>query len=404
MLNWINGFSIFCFLDNNNYDIAPHNYELVVAAGAKSSITSTNKSFSEIDHFIKGKGWVFGHLSYDLKNEFFTLPEPKCDSLKFPLFFFFESEVVITLKSNVLTIEATDPHDVFNKINEQTPSQEKQSSVTLNQRLTKEEYISKIQALQEHIHLGDCYEINFCQEFYAEDALIDPLAVYKSLAAISPMPFGAFYKLDDKYLLCASPERFLCKEGNTITAQPIKGTAKRNKSDATLDEEEKANLRKSQKEQAENVMIVDLMRNDLSKISADASVHVPELFGIYTFPQVHQMISTISGTVKEDISFSQIITATFPMGSMTGAPKKRVVELIDEYEVSARGLFSGSVGYIHNGDFDFNVVIRSLLYNASTKYLSYHVGSGITFYSQPEKEWEECLLKAEGMRKALGLQ
>jgi para-aminobenzoate synthetase component 1 len=182
----------------------------------------------------------------------------------------------------------------------------------------------------------------------------------------------------------------------------MKGTIKRNLDDEVDDEKLKKELKGSAKDKSENVMVVDMVRNDLTKICKNASVKVDELFGVYTYPHVHQMISTISGELKDEIKFSEIIEATFPMGSMTGAPKHRVMQLIDEYEASARGIFSGSVGYINlQGDFDFNVVIRSIMYNATAKYLSYQVGSGITFYSEPEKEWEECLLKGEAIKKVL---
>jgi len=149
-------------------------------------------------------------------------------------------------------------------------------------------------------------------------------------------------------------------------------------------------------------MVVDLVRNDLARICEEGTVNVDELFGVYSFPQVHQMISTVSGELQEGMQFTDMIRACFPMGSMTGAPKKRVMELIEKYERNKRGIFSGAVGYISpEGDFDFNVVIRSILYNASTKYLSWQVGSGITFYSDPEKEWEECLLKASAIESVL---
>ena len=158
----------------------------------------------------------------------------------------------------------------------------------------------------------------------------------------------------------------------------------------------------SKKYKSENVMVVDLVRNDVSQVSRAGSVIVEELFGIYSFPQVYQMISTIKGELKDETSFMDIIRACFPMGSMTGAPKKRVLELIDQYEKSNRGLFSGAVGYIApGGDFDFNVVIRSILYNAQNRYLSFQVGSGITFYSDPLREWEECLLKAKAINTVL---
>jgi para-aminobenzoate synthetase component 1 len=221
---------------------------------------------------------------------------------------------------------------------------------------------------------------------------------------VSPNPFSAFYRLHDKFLLCASPERFLAKKGAKVISQPIKGTIQRDLADKIRDEQLKESLRLSPKEQAENVMVVDLVRNDLTQICKPATVKVEELFGIYSFPQVHQMISTISGELKEEVTFSQLLKATFPMGSMTGAPKLSVMKLIDEHEPSARGIFSGSVGYkAPNGDFDFNVVIRSIMYNQTSQYLSYQVGSGITFYSHAEKEWEECMLKAEAIRKVLSL-
>jgi len=222
------------------------------------------------------------------------------------------------------------------------------------------------------------------------------------LIAVSPNPFSALYKLDDRFLICASPERFIAKTGKRIFSQPMKGTSKRNADDNKQDAELKEALRQSAKEQSENVMVVDMVRNDLTKVCIDGSVKVDELFGVYTYPNVHQMISTISGELKTGAMISDIIEAAFPMGSMTGAPKHRVMELIDEYEVSARGIFSGSVGYISpEKNFDFNVVIRSIMYNASNKYLSYQLGSGITFYSDPEKEWEECMLKGEAIKKVL---
>ena len=256
--------------------------------------------------------------------------------------------------------------------------------------------------MQNHILRGDCYEINFCQEFYAKKAIIDPLHIYQKLSAISPNPFSAFYRVDDKYLLCASPERYLLKKENQILSQPIKGTAPRQFGEEELDEQQKKALQQSHKERSENVMIVDLVRNDLSKICEEGSVMADELFGIYTYPQVHQMISTISGKISKNISFSDIIRATYPMGSMTGAPKKRVMELIEQYEHTKRGLFSGAVGYISpEGNFDFNVVIRSIFYNQPAQYLSYQVGSAITFYSDAEKEYEECLLKAAAIEKVL---
>jgi para-aminobenzoate synthetase component 1 len=251
-----------------------------------------------------------------------------------------------------------------------------------------------IEKLRQHILRGDCYEINYCQEFFVESANPDPLALYQALANVSPSPFSAYYSVDDHFLLCASPERYLKRTGDHILSQPIKGTAARDLVNPVNDELLKCTLAASEKDRAENVMVVDLVRNDLSRICETDTVFVSELFGIYSFPQVHQMISTITGKPRSDLHWTEMVARTFPMGSMTGAPKKRVLELIEQYERSKRGLFSGALGYVKpNQDFDFNVVIRSLLYNRTGQYLAWFAGSGITFNSDPEKEYEECLLK-----------
>jgi para-aminobenzoate synthetase component 1 len=226
--------------------------------------------------------------------------------------------------------------------------------------------------------------------------------VYDKLSIVSPNPFSALYKLENKYLICASPERFLKTVGTKIYSQPIKGTSKRDTGNLLNDETNKRNLLNSDKERSENVMIVDLVRNDLSKVCVKGSVKVEELFGIYSFPQVHQMISTISGVLTSKDDLATVLKATFPMGSMTGAPKKRAMELIEVYEKTKRGIFSGALGYINpEGDFDFNVVIRSIVYNSLDKYLSILGGSAITFNSIGEKEYEECLLKIEAMKSVL---
>jgi para-aminobenzoate synthetase component 1 len=402
MLTWVSHFNIFCFLDNVGYSVSPHQYECLLAVGVTDSITSTD--ISKVDNFFaRNKSWVFGHLAYDLKNSIYQIHSGKENKIGFPYYYFFVPACLLFIKNDQLEIIAVEPHKIYKEIIDTVVEEQISSEyLTIQQKLTKEEYLNKIRGLQEHIIRGDCYEINFCQEFFAEDVAINPLEIFQHLMELSPNPFAAFYRLDDKYLICASPERFLTQKGTKLISQPMKGTIKRDLSNKEEDEQLKHALMGSTKDKSENVMVVDMVRNDLSKICIDGSVRVDELFGVYTFPQVHQMISTISGELKEGIKFSDIIEATFPMGSMTGAPKFRVMELIDEYEMSGRGIFSGSIGYIDpEGNFDFNVVIRSIMYNSSNKYLSYQVGSGITFYSDPEKEWEECLLKGEAIKKVL---
>ena len=401
MLNWANRFNIFCFLDNQQYSIQPQQYESLLAAGSFHHISSDN--IKDLDKFLTNqKTWIFGHLSYELKNSIHHLHSIKKDKIGFPVFYFFVPEFLLQIKGENLIIDGGDCEKIYHEIVDQKIESHPSSSISIQQRLTKEQYIQKIQKLQQHIIRGDCYEINFCQEFFAENAFINPIETFQNLVAISPNPFSALYKLDDRFLICASPERFIAKTGHRIFSQPMKGTSKRNMVQEKEDTELKEALRQSPKEQSENVMVVDMVRNDLTKVCLDGSVKVDELFGVYTYPQVHQMISTISGELKPEVKFSDIIEATFPMGSMTGAPKYRVMQMIDQYEASARGIFSGSVGYIApNSDFDFNVVIRSIMYNSSKKYLSYQLGSGITFYSDPEKEWEECMLKGEAIKKVL---
>ena len=401
MLNWVKRFNIFCYLDNQQY--GNEGYELLLAVNVLQSIDDASP-FEEIDNFLShNKTWSFGHMAYSLKSQLLSLPRGKKDRIGFPDFFFFQPEILIILKKEKLLIHAKNPNDVFAQlIAEDEFIEQEKNEINLEEGVSKEKYFSFIQQLQAHILRGDCYEINFCQEFFAGDVSINPAAIFQNLLKISPTPFSAFYRLNDKYLISASPERFIKKTGNKIFSQPMKGTARRDSQDAFIDEQLKQTLYFDEKERAENVMIVDLVRNDLSKICKDGSVKVDELFGVYSFPQVHQMVSTVSGELKENIAFSEIIKASFPMGSMTGAPKHKVMQLIEEYEPIGRGLFSGSVGYIDpGGNFDFNVVIRSILYNQATKLLSYYAGSGITFYSNVEKEWEECLLKAEAIKTVL---
>jgi len=407
VLNWIQRFDTFCFLDNHQYQLMPHSQECLAGAGTERQLKlDAGTALRSLQAFIDEKdSWLFGHLGYDLKNEIEELSSSHPDNIGFPDLFFFEPAIIIRLSGNQLIIEGEDPGSVFQEINNCIADGKPRidTALIIRHRLSKENYLDTIRELRQHILRGDCYEINFCQEFYTANASINPLAVYKQLSTESPNPFSALYRLEDKWLICASPERFLKKQGNRLLSQPIKGTSKRVRENMALDDTEKNNLFHSSKDRSENVMVVDLVRNDLARVCEEGSVKVDELFGIYSFPQVHQMISTISGRIKPETTFKDIITATFPMGSMTGAPKKRVMELIEKYERSKRGIFSGALGYIApGGDFDFNVVIRSILYNAYTGYLSFLAGSGITFNSEPEKEWEECLWKAEAVRKVLG--
>ncbi|MFC4230744.1 anthranilate synthase component I family protein [Parasediminibacterium paludis] len=413
LLHWANQYDSCSFLDNHQYTSLHHSVECLVAVGEVNRCSPSSHHQQALASFLQQTNdWLFGHISYDFHSILYpSLAQQKPDSIGFQPIYFYQPEIVLQLSATELRIESLTllPIDIYQQIRKSsiTSSQQPITSsqqLAIQSRISKADYLQTIHQLQQYILRGDCYEINYCQEFYASNAVIEPLAIYQQLTAISPNPFASYYKLNDKYLLCASPERYLKKQGHQLISQPIKGTFKRNLQNTEADKALKQQLFASHKDRTENVMVVDLVRNDLSRICKEGTVQVEELFGIYTYPQVHQMISTIVGEIDESTNLATILQATFPMGSMTGAPKQKVMQLINEYEPSSRGLYSGAVGYISpNKDFDFNVVIRSILYNSTSKYLSYQVGGGITFNSIAEQEYEECLLKAEAIRKVLSV-
>lgn len=406
MLHWANQCNILLFLDSNEYQHTDGAYECLCAIGVTQQFTAIDHTFSAIQkHYKQNPDWLFGHINYDFKNQLAPLTSKHPAHFAFPDVHFFQPQIVCYIRrgTNQLSIESLteSPEDIWQQIQaiDTTSSAIQQTPIQFKKRIGHDAYIDIIQQLKKHIVDGDCYEINFCNENYAEQVEIDPLAAFLALNKISPAPFAAYYKLNNQYLACASPERFINKKGQKITAQPIKGTAKR-MADKLLDQIVKEQLRQSTKERAENVMIVDLMRNDLARFCSLNSVTVDELFGIYSFPQVHQMISSISGQLSNDKTLFDALALSFPMGSMTGAPKIMVMQLIEQFEASRRELYSGCVGYISpEGDFDFNVVIRSLCYNADSQYLSYHTGGAITFDSDPEQEWQETLVKSSALDK-----
>jgi para-aminobenzoate synthetase component 1 len=381
----------------------------MLAVDAFTSLkTDYYNAFEDLKQYQQNtKDWLFGYLSYDLKNDIENLQSNNFDGLNFPDLFFFQPKKVFILKGNELEIQYLmlcddELEDDFNEIVKSQKSKlGGQETIIIQQRISKDLYIQKVNKMLEHIHIGDMYEANFCMEFYAENAVINPLEKFQKLNGISQAPFSVFFKNYKHYLLSASPERYLKKEGDKIISQPIKGTSKRF-IDLAEDEKSKNILATDAKERAENIMITDLVRNDLSHTAQKGSVEVEELCGIYSFLQVHQMISTVTSKLDPKFSAVDVLKTTFPMGSMTGAPKISVMEIVENLEETKRGLYSGAVGYFTpEGDFDFNVVIRSILYNQENKYVSFSVGSAITSQSVPEKEYEECLLKAKAMHEVL---
>ncbi|VAW10032.1 Para-aminobenzoate synthase, aminase component [hydrothermal vent metagenome] len=412
LLDWSQQFNEAVWLDNNYHISTYSSFEAILAVDAMTSmVTNVHKAFEDLATYQKKtKDWVFGYLSYDLKNDVERLSSDNPDRLGFPDLFFFQPKKIIKIRGNTVDFDylklvendiEKDYRSIIAHLNIDEIVETSENSVRIKMRIFKDEYSKKVNVMLRHIRRGDIYEANFCQEFYAENTQIDALRTYKRLNSISKAPFAAFMKLNDKYLLSASPERYLRKEGSKIISEPIKGTAKRSSS-RNEDKKLKSALGRDTKERAENIMIVDLVRNDLSKSALKGSVSVEELCKVYSFEQVHQMISTIIAKVEVDKNPVDIIKETFPMGSMTGAPKVSAMKIIEELEFFKRGLYSGAVGYFTpKGDFDFNVVIRSILYNASEKYVSYSVGSAITVNALPEKEYEECLIKAKAMREVL---
>lgn len=409
LLQWSQQFSEVVFLDSNKYQQKYSSFDCVWAVDAFTAIkTDYTNAFEDLKQYQQQtKDWLFGYLSYDLKNDTEKLSSKNFDGLQFPDLFFFQPKKLFLLKGNQLEIQylrmCEDEIDSdFNEIQNNSNFKFQNSKFKIRQRISKENYISKVSKMLDHIHRGAIYEANFCMEFYAENATIEPLDMYQKLNAISKPPFAAFFKNQQQYLLCASPERYLRKENAKVISQPIKGTAKRF-SDENRDKNSREELAKNPKERSENIMIVDLVRNDLSHTATKGSVAVEELCGIYTFEQVHQMISTVVSNVENTTSAVDILKSTFPMGSMTGAPKISAMNIIEELEETKRGLYSGAVGYFSpENDFDFNVVIRSILYNANENYVSFSVGSAITSQAIPEQEYEECLLKAKAMFEVLG--
>ena len=410
LLSWAQQFEHVSWLDSNNYPRKHSTFDTVLAVGAYSSfICNYNHAFENLKHYKNlTKDYLFGYLSYDLKNDTENLTSNNFDGLGFSDLFFFQPKKLFFIKGNELKIQylnlyADEIEIDFENILKQDVNSETQiqHDVKIHKRITKKQYLKQLDIILEHIHRGDIYEMNFCQEFYAENALINPLDVYQHLNKISKPPLASFLKIKDKYLLSASPERFVKKERNKIISQPIKGTAKR-LTNKTADKKLALALVSDEKERSENIMIVDLVRNDLSKTAIKGSVTVEELCKLYSFEQVHQLISTVTSQIDDKTDSIDVIKSIFPMGSMTGAPKLSAMQIIETTESTKRGLYSGAVGYFTpNDDFDFNVVIRSILYNANKQYLSYSVGGAITAKSDPEKEYQECLLKAIAMKKAL---
>jgi para-aminobenzoate synthetase component 1 len=411
ILLWAQQYDEITWLDSNDYKQNYSSYQAMLAVDTFTAIKTDHlKAFEKLEEYQSlSNDWLFGYLAYDLKNDVELLHSGNFDGLNFPDLYFFQPKKVFLFSENEVELQYLNmvdselESDWLAIINTEIPVEESTfvSPIKISLRTSKDYYFEQVDKMLTHIRRGDIYEMNFCQEFFSENVNIDALKTFQHLNNISKPPFATFLKLDEQYVLSASPERYLKKDGSTVISQPIKGTAKR-VSDPSEDQKMIDQLRNDPKERSENIMITDLVRNDLSRFANKGSVVVEELCKVYSFEQVHQLISTVRCEVADDLSSVEIIKNTFPMGSMTGAPKISAMKIIEELEVAKRGLYSGAVGYFApNGDFDFNVIIRSILYNASARYVSFSVGGAITAKSIPENEYEECLIKAKAMREVL---
>ena len=403
LLDWARGSSPIAWYDSNDYSHQNNDFDAILALETfeENPWYSSERELQT----VLGTDWLFGYFSYEYNAAWEQVTPTNPSFLSVPQLQFFKPKKIWLLKGDLLTalyLESDNPSVDFECItNSVTRIETSFMAIDLSPRIRKDIYLQHASALKDHIMRGDIYEVNYCMEWYADEVDVSPMALFNALNRISKTPFSAFLSFDNTYLMSASPERFLQRRGNTLISQPIKGTAARHE-DAVMDKSVAEALKLDTKERSENIMITDLVRNDLSRIAQKGSVAVSEQCAVYPFAQVHQMISTVKAQCDPDFTSLDVINACFPMGSMTGAPKQRAMELINQYEHGQRGLYSGAVGYFApNGDFDFNVVIRSLVYDAASKYLSTHVGSALTAAADPSKEYDECQLKVKAIKRVL---
>ncbi len=402
---------VHCFLDSNQDHYADGQRYSWIAASLPVNVFKIDRCGGDehihfqLKEFLRPGAWYFGVLGYDLKNNLEALSSGNTDLINTPDVVFFEAGEIITLQDKIITIYSVgDPLEIWNNINAAEVIISEPNidlKVIPEPQIPKEIYDSQISKIKQHILDGDIYELNFCQAFSADYRLIDTISLYKKMCAKTIAPFAAYFQYNEFLVMSSSPERFLQKVNSRLISQPIKGTISKSP-DLLQDLIQKKELKESEKNRAENVMIVDLVRNDLSRSCKPGTVKVDELFGIYTFETVHHMISTVSGELKDEIHWVDALLHCFPMGSMTGAPKVKSMQLIEELESFRRSWFSGAIGYVTpEGNFDFSVIIRSLIFNEKTKKLMLAVGGAIVYDSVAEQEYEESLLKAKSLFELL---
>ena len=362
-------------------------------------------------------GGAVGYLSYDLGNYIERLPRTaKDDTNVYDLYFGLYNLVIVVdhlenktyIATPNLNIEKEEKLiiDIENKIKkaeingiEEICYEEKNvEPIKLNSNFTKANFENSVRKVQDYIRQGDIYQANLTQRFNGKTTL-SSYELYRDLRKVSPAPFGALLNFEHSKILSNSPERFIKCIDNKVETRPIKGTRPRGKTieeDLRLQDE----LRNSEKDRAELLMIVDLERNDIGRVSKIGSVKVPELFVIEPYANVNHLVATVEGRLKDNLDCIDVIKATFPGGSITGAPKIRAMEIIDELEPTQRNVYTGSIGYIgFNGDMDLNIAIRTIIKQGENVY--FQVGGGMTWDSNPEDEYQETLDKAKSIMKAL---
>ncbi|OPJ57044.1 aminodeoxychorismate synthase component I [Alkalithermobacter paradoxus] len=362
-------------------------------------------------------GGAVGYLSYDLCHYIEEIPKTAIDDVNIPQIYFglynwviaidhIENETYIVTPNIDEKLEFNIIEDVSqrildsqnNGIDKVCYEESSHEEIDLKSNFTKEEYVNSIKKIQDYIESGDVYQVNLTQRFSGE-INISSYDLYRDLRRVSPAPFGSFLKFDDVHILSNSPERFIKCVDNIVETRPIKGTRPRGK---TQEEDimYRNELINSEKDKAELLMIVDLERNDLGKVCKVGSVKVPELFKLEEYTNVHHLVATVIGNLKDDCDAVDVIKATFPGGSITGAPKIRAMEIIDELEPTKRNVYTGSIGYIgFDGNLDLNIAIRTIVKKDKNVY--FQVGGGITWDSDPNEEYEETLHKAKSMMRAL---
>ena len=366
----------------------------------------------ENDTHLPFIGGAVGYLGYDLCHHVEELPNTVTDDVNIPdMFFgFYDGIVIIDHLEEKKYIAAMgieeDAESKAEKIEKKLKSEKKINSeksyraedVQFNCNMTKDYYLNSIQRVKDYIAAGDIYQINFTQRF---DCKLNksPLELYERLRNTNPAPFASYMSFGEGEIVCCSPERFISVKDGVLETRPIKGTIARGETP----EEDAANkevLINSEKDRSELLMIVDLERNDLGRVSEVGSVEVTELFHIEEYATVFQQVSTVKSIKRRDVGLSELLKATFPGGSITGAPKIRAMEVIDELETTSRNLYTGSIGYIgFDGDLDLNIVIRTVVCKDERAY--FQVGGGIVWDSDPESEYEESVLKGRALKEAL---